>query len=147
MTVAGRVGTAMVGALVAGIGVATAVGWIASEPGGAEGETYSALMIIMGTAGAWLFAFRPRVYLDRTNVTVVNPLRTTVVPLDRVQPTSRAGYAGLVIVYFEAGRIQRVSAWAIQKWNLAVWLNRQTRADRIGQEIADAAARAQQGKA
>jgi hypothetical protein len=146
VTVAGRVGTAMVGVLSAAVGVTVALGSTASGPAEVAGAAvFGAVFVIVGIVAPSLYAFRPRVCLDHGAVTVVNPLRTWVLPLDQVRPTVTAGYDGVTIVCLEAGQVRTINVWAVQKWNLSSWLGRQTRADRVAKEIATAAAQVQHG--
>jgi hypothetical protein len=126
------------------MGAMILIGVVASTPTGTEGRIGSALMILLPPVAVWLLAYRPRVVLDATTLTVVNPLRTTTVPLQCVDPLTRGGYSGIKIMWIDEGRMRSVEAWAIQKANVSGWLSRETRADRIGHAIATAALAARQ---
>lgn len=84
-----------------------------------------ALLIAVGLAGVWLFAFRPRLTLDGTEVLVRNPLRAVRFDLGEVLAVE-PGYSG-VEFHLRSGRTVR--AWAVQKANAAWMLGRETRAD------------------
>lgn len=137
-TVLARAAATLLGLGIGGIGVATLTGVMASEPGGTDGHVYSVLMIVAAPLAVWLLAYRPRIILSDTTVTVVNPLRTTIIRLDHLAPASGAGYGGVRIMYVADGHINRVNAWSVQKSNLSVWLSRDTRADRVSRAIAAA---------
>ncbi|GIF65354.1 hypothetical protein Ais01nite_33890 [Asanoa ishikariensis] len=77
-----------------------------------------------------LFALRPAVILTGTDVEVRNPLRTRRVPLAEITD-AKTGYGGLRI---ETRDGRAITAWAVQKSNVASWSGRHTRAD----EVADA---------
>lgn len=127
------------GLFIAALGVTTALGIVESEdPGEVVGWVISVCMILGGIILPWLLAFRPRVILGETTVSIVNPLRTISIPLDRVTRTPRAGYYGVTIVVREDGEDREVTAWALQKSNLASWFGREVRADLASQAIAAA---------
>ncbi|GAA1844969.1 PH domain-containing protein [Asanoa iriomotensis] len=84
-----------------------------------------------------LLALRPAVTLTDTEVEVRNPLRTRRLPLGEVVD-AKTGYGGLRI---ETRDGRAVSAWAVQKSNLASWSGRHTRADEVADAIRKAARR------
>jgi hypothetical protein len=81
-----------------------------------------------------LLAVRPAVTLSETDVEVRNPLRTRRVPLAEVAD-AKTGYGGLRIEIRDG---RAVTAWAVQKSNLASWTGRRTRADDVADAIAGA---------
>ncbi|MEV0713812.1 PH domain-containing protein [Asanoa sp. NPDC050611] len=81
-----------------------------------------------------LLALRPAVTLTETDVEVRNPLRTQRLPLADVAD-AKTGYGGLRI---ETRDGRAVTAWAVQKSNLANWTGRRTRADDVADAIAGA---------
>jgi hypothetical protein len=76
---------------------------------------------------AWRGALHPFVRADDTELTVRNPLGTHRLPWKEVEGAT-PGYSG-VTVYRRNGA--PVTAWAVQKSNLAAWRNKQTRADAL----------------
>jgi hypothetical protein len=82
---------------------------------------------------------RLRIVANEECLTVVNYLSTSHLPwtsIDRFD--SSTGYFGIRAI-MKDGRI--VSLNAVQKWNLAVWLHRLTRADVIANELNERRAR------
>lgn len=138
-----RAGAAAVGMFIGGIGLSILTGAMQSEPGGTAGKFYALVMIVGAIVVPWRLAFHPRVILTERAVTVVNPVRKTTIPLDRVAPHGGAAYTGLKIFGVVDGQVVTVAAWAVQKSNLAVWLSRDTRADRIREAIEQAASAVQ----
>ena len=126
VTLWGRIGVPVGGAALAGIL------WADGDPNA------SALWLLLWLLG-WVFlALRPRVTLDATSVTVVNPLSTTVIPLRDVD-TIAPGYSGLAIGYHVGSGRARATAWAVQRSRFAEW-NGWSRADAVAEEIRVAAA-------
>ncbi|MEV4533118.1 PH domain-containing protein [Asanoa sp. NPDC049518] len=78
-----------------------------------------------------LFALRPAVTLTGTEVLVRNPLRTRRVPLAEITD-AKTGYGGLRI---ETRDGRAVTAWAVQKSNVASWSGKHTRADDVADTI------------
>jgi len=142
-SVAARVGAVVLGVFFTGLGVSIATGSVESDPGGVAGLLCSIGFVLGGILGPWLFAFRPRVILGETTVTIVNPLRETSLRLDRVRGRPQPGYFGVTVAAVDDGQRREVTAWAVQKSNLATWFGREVRADYVGRAIAEAAALAQ----
>jgi hypothetical protein len=94
-----------------------------------------AAMLAAIAAGLLWFAWRPSLTLLDDRVVVRNPLGTVTVPLRRIVATG-PGYTGLVLKLAD-GSV--VTAWAVQKTNLASWLHRETRSDRAAAQILRAA--------
>jgi hypothetical protein len=94
-----------------------------------------AAMLALIAAGLLWFSWRPSITLLDDRVVVRNPLGTVTVPLRRIVATG-PGYTGLVLRLAD-GRV--VTAWAVQKTNLATWLHRETRSDRVAAQILRAA--------
>lgn len=76
---------------------------------------------------------RLEVVVQDTGLHVVNYLSTFRVPWDSIERfDSSFGYWGIRVIRKD-GRIATLNA--IQKWNIAVWLYRPTRADKITNEL------------
>ena len=110
-----------------------------SIPSGTAGKVSAGLVLVAVTTGAWRLAFHPRLVLTNATVIVVNPIRTTVIPLDQIAPRVSCGYYGLTIKYLDGTSMRSVTAWAVQKANLSTWLHRHARADDAVRAIAEAA--------
>jgi hypothetical protein len=78
-----------------------------------------------------VLTLRPGVTLTETDVEVRNPLRTLRVPVAEITD-AKTGYGGLRI---ETGEGRAVTAWAVQKSNLANWRGQHTRADDVAEAI------------
>jgi hypothetical protein len=85
--------------------------------------------LTFGVTG-WRFGLRPRIMAEVDGVSVRNPGAETFVPWVRVVHAS-AGYSGITIRTSDG----EVTAWAVQKSNLARWLHRGTRADDVADFI------------
>jgi Bacterial PH domain len=82
---------------------------------------------------------RLEVVVQDTGLHVVNYLSTFRVPWDSIERfDSSFGYWGIRVM-MKDGR--SVTLNAIQKWNIAAWLNRLTRADKIANELNERLAR------
>jgi hypothetical protein len=93
------------------------------------------LFVALGLLAVWLFAFRPRLVVDGTDVVIRNPLRTHRFGLCDVVAISPA-YSGVEFCR-RSGRPLR--AWAVQKTNLSWMLRRPTRADAVAEVLNRAA--------
>jgi hypothetical protein len=135
----GRVSAATLGALIGGAATGTLIGVV--PDGSSGGQAQQAMWCIIVIAGSilmpWLLAFRPSVRLDSTTVTIVNPGKTTRIPLQSAR-VGGPGYDGVQIVWLDGNRMRITDAWAVQKSNLSTWRGRQTRADRCAAVIAAA---------
>jgi len=114
-----------------GVGLLVAA---ATGHGGGRGLTGAALLAAVA-ATLWWFTWHPSITLEADRVVVRNPFGTVTVPLAQIASTS-PGYAGLVLRRWDG---TAVTAWAVQKTNLATWLHRETRADRVAAQILRAA--------
>jgi hypothetical protein len=81
-----------------------------------------------------VLTLRPAVTLTETDVEVRNPLRTLRVPVAEITD-AKTGYGGLRI---ETRDGRAVTAWAVQKSNLANWRGQHTRADDVAEAIREA---------
>lgn len=84
-----------------------------------------AMVVVACVVIWWLLAWRPYICLTSTALVVRNPLRLTVIPLAEVVEPDPGG----IRVARRSGR--PIYAWAVQKWNLSLWLNRRARADDV----------------
>jgi hypothetical protein len=84
------------------------------------------LMIGAFPVGLWLGALRPFVRAEDEGLIVRNPISTRHIHYGDIV-LCRPGYSGLEIIT----RNGRVTAWAVQKSNLASWLHTRTRADEV----------------
>jgi hypothetical protein len=117
----GRIGVPVGGAALVGLL------WADDDP------TLAAIAVPVALIG-WVFlTLRPRLTLDATTVTVVNPMSTTMIPLAEVDEIA-PGWDGLAIGYRVPGGRKRTTAWAVQRSNFAAW-NGWSRADAIAEEI------------
>lgn len=84
-------------------------------------------VVFLGVAGliVWLATFRTIVAVGRDAIVVRNPLRTFVVGLDDIASLSPE-YEGLVV---RTSQGEKVTAVAIQRWNLTLFFGRRSRAD------------------
>jgi hypothetical protein len=117
------------------VGGALALLILAATGHGGERGLVAAAMLAAVAAGLIWFSWRPSLTLLDDRVVVRNPLGTVTVPLRRIVATG-PGYTGLVLRLAD-GRV--VTAWAVQKTNLATWLHRETRSDRVAAQILRAA--------
>lgn len=100
--------------------------------GATPSDSFSGFVIIVGVGAAyWLFGLRPHVELTDDAVIVQNPLRRSVLGLGSITEV-RASYGGLI---FDVHWNRAVTAWAVQKTNLAGWVGRRTRADEIAERL------------
>ena len=91
-----------------------------------------ALLTVVTVVYAWRFGLHPRVIADDDGVEVVNPFRRQRIEWDDLS-TIAPGENGLLIGSAEA----LSEAWCIQKSNRATRAGRETRADRISDELYD----------
>ncbi|HEV7708436.1 MAG TPA: PH domain-containing protein [Asanoa sp.] len=129
--VAGLVGTAF-GLLV----VVRALLAIARD-GMELGLAYGLLFGVALVLAPLVLTLRPAVTLTETDVEVRNPLRTRRVPVAEITD-AKTGYGGLRI---ETRDGRAVTAWAVQKSNLANWRGQHTRADDVAEAIRKASRR------
>ena len=118
-------GTAVLVAVFAGIAI-DAVFVSASEP-----LCRGLLVLLLPLPLVWLFAFRPRLALEGEEVVIRNPLRSWRVPaadIESVWP----GYSGIELRRRDGSKI---TAWAVQKSNLAHASRRRTRADGVAEQV------------
>lgn len=82
-------------------------------------------------------AFRPKIVLTRSTITIVNPLRTTTFPLDHIEPShpldTRASGSW-------PERRSNSDSWGLgsAERDIAVWVGARTRADEVCAAIAEA---------
>ncbi|MBG0831875.1 hypothetical protein HS041_29630 [Planomonospora sp. ID67723] len=90
-----------------------------------------------------LDSIRPWIRLNGEVVIIRNPLSTHRIPLAQI--ASISAHDDGITIETHAGRV--ISAWAVQKSNLATWLGWHTRADRVADRLREVviAARSQQG--
>lgn len=81
----------------------------------------------LGLAGliVWLMTFRTIVAVGRDAMVIRNPLRTVVVDLDDIASLTPE-YEGLVVRTTQG---KKMTAVAIQRWNLTLFFRRRSRAD------------------
>jgi Bacterial PH domain len=103
------------------------------------GLAYGLLLGAALVVAPLVLTLRPAVTLTETEVEVRNPLRTLRVPIAEITD-AKTGYGG-VRIETRAGRA--VTAWAVQKSNLANWRGQHTRAD----DVAEAIRKASRGRA
>lgn len=82
-------------------------------------------------AMASLAALRPYVAVEPDGIEIQNPVRRHRILWNNVAGVT-PGYSGLT---FQTKEGETVTAWAVQKSNLATWRGRKTRADRVAAEI------------
>jgi hypothetical protein len=111
--------------------VAAVAAIVNGQPAAAAGLLAVAVVVPLGAWPLWRLAFAVSITLEPTKVVIRNPAGTRVVSLEEISAV-RPGYYGLTFV-LTGGR--QVTAWAVQKWNLATWLRLRTRADEIADEI------------
>jgi ABC-type Fe3+-hydroxamate transport system substrate-binding protein len=116
-------------------GGAVALLIVAATGHGGGRALVGAAMLALIAAGLLWFSWRPSITLADDRVVVRNPFGTVTVPLQRIVATG-PGYTGLVLRLAD-GTV--VTAWAVQKTNLATWLHRDTRSDRVAAQILRAA--------
>ena len=99
------------------------------------------LALIVGplTVVGLRMAFVARVILSGEELIVRNPFKTHRLPLLRVKSVE-PGYSGTVFTMYGGSR---VTAWAVQKSNIATWTKKRTRAD----EMVDAVVAGRPGRA
>ena len=127
VTRGGRVGASVLGIcwLALAIGV---------TGGGGVGAGVLALLWIslaMLIVGIWRWAFVPYVALTPEGVTVQNRLTKQSVPYSAIAEV-KAGFYGLTLIAKDG---EGVTAWAVQKSNVARWAHKETRADEVGAAI------------
>lgn len=83
--------------------------------------------VFLGIAGliVWLMTFRTIVAVGRDAMVIRNPLRTFVVELDDIA-TLTPEYEGLVV---RTSQGKKMTAVAIQRWNLTLFFRRRSRAE------------------
>ncbi|MEU8377530.1 PH domain-containing protein [Micromonospora sp. NPDC048894] len=91
----------------------------------------SLLTMLAGVLIWFRYAFLPEVVLTATDVIVRNPGGKRQVRLPDVA-TVGTGYGGLTITTLTG---EHLTAWAVQKSNLAKWTGRHTRADEVAATI------------
>ncbi|UQX88677.1 hypothetical protein M6D93_01435 [Jatrophihabitans telluris] len=136
-----RIASTGLGLLLAASATATATGKAGSHAAGVAGFAFSVAAVVSAVGGPWLLAFRPRIILTATTVTVVNPFRSITVRLELVRPRVGPDHRGVVIAWFSNNRRKSTQAWAVQR-NLVSWTGRPSRADDVRDAIAQAAERA-----
>ncbi|MET0491724.1 MAG: PH domain-containing protein [Actinoplanes sp.] len=97
----------------------------------AGGFTGVIFPFLVGLMLWWLSTIRPALTLTGEEVIVRNPVRTTRVPLADIAEV-RPGRRGVTIRTTDD---RKVSAWAVQRSNLARWTGRDTRADQVTEAI------------
>lgn len=104
--------------------------------GSSGGSVGISTFIICGGLGsfAYLAGLRPAIVATPSGIIVRNPLRTRLFAWADVTNVS-PGYSGLRIEQ-QSGT---VTAWAVQKTNLSIALNRRTRADDIAKQLTELA--------
>ncbi|REF95809.1 PH (Pleckstrin Homology) domain-containing protein [Asanoa ferruginea] len=127
--VAGLVGTAF------GLVVVVRALLAIARDGMELGLAYGLLLGVALVVAPLVLTLRPAVTLTETDVDVRNPLRTLRVPIAEITD-AKTGYGG-VRIETRAGRA--VTAWAVQKSNLANWRGQHTRADDVAEAIRQAA--------
>ncbi len=90
-----------------------------------------ATLVGIAAGALWCLAYRPRLTLTATTIEVQNPLRSRSYALCGFSGAS-PGYAGIEL---ERRDGEKVTAWAVQKSNIAGWLRRRTRADLVTDTI------------
>ncbi len=99
--------------------------------GGAPAVSIGLLVLaVVAVLYGWRYGLYPRVVVAVDTVTVRNPLRTTVIRLDRVTGVE-PGENGLRITCGES----LTEAWCIQKSTTAIKAGRRTRADRVAEGL------------
>ncbi|ELS51482.1 hypothetical protein STVIR_7500 [Streptomyces viridochromogenes Tue57] len=99
-------------------------------------------VVLSAVSGAFFAAsFRTSLTLTDHEVIIRNLGWTRTVPLATVTRV-HAGYGGIEI---ETSQGRYVTAMAVQKANVSLWLGRRTRADDVAEAIQEAAARAVAG--
>ncbi|WP_149825830.1 hypothetical protein [Streptomyces tailanensis] len=99
-------------------------------------------VVLSAVAGAFFAtSFWTSLTLTDHEVIIRNLGWTRTAPLATVT-RAQAGYSGIEI---ETSESRHMTAMAVQKANLSVWLGRRTRADEVAEAIQEAAARAVAG--
>ncbi len=124
-----RTGSIVAAALLV-VGVA---GGIGLDSALVQGNGFLDLVILLTIAAGlvWRFAYHPRISITGDDLVVRNPLRTRRIPVAEVTDV-QPGYSGLQFSQLSG---PNVVGWAVQKTNVAQWLRRETRADRIAAEV------------
>lgn len=89
--------------------------------------------VIAGTGAVVWGCFRLRIGINRVGVHVVNLGRAVVIPWTELRGME-PGYFGIT---FFRERGQPITAWAVQKSNMATWGNWSTRADDVVHEVTE----------
>jgi hypothetical protein len=126
---------AALGGTFAVVGVVVAVVFVAigQFADAATALAYAAMFGVPFFLGGWRYGLHPRIVADDSGVLVRNAWRDCFVPWSEVCD-ARAGYTGITIATSTRGV---VTAWAVQKSNLAGWLHRRTRADDVANFLRD----------
>ncbi|WP_345365904.1 hypothetical protein [Actinoallomurus liliacearum] len=123
-------------ALVMLVGILLEIGFVAALVEERELGFVGALLVLpCFVVWLWCAFLRPSIGLTSTELVLRNKYRTERVELRTIQAVVPSS-GGLVIVV--DGR-PACTGWAVQKSNLALWLNREGRADRIAEQIRQAA--------
>ena len=83
------------------------------------------LFLLLTAVIVWLLTFRIVVLVGRDDMVIRNPLRTWVVALDDIVSLTPE-YEGLVV---RTRNGKKITAIAIQRWNLTLFLRRRSRAE------------------
>ena len=118
-----------IGAVVSCGGAAWA-GWAAAHGDGEALIVASTLDLVFVpmALGAWRWGLHPFLALGAEGLLIRNPYgASTLIPWEQIAGCS-PGYSGVTISTSEG---EELTAWAVQKWNLARWFGIATRADRL----------------
>lgn len=116
-------------------GLLLTVGWIGLAIGSSAIGNSFAIVFWVGAAimavGVWRWAFVPYVAVGPKEIVVQNRLGKRTLDYAQIRDV-RTGPYGLILLLNGGGS---VTAWAVQKGNLAKWLHVRTRADEVAEAI------------
>lgn len=92
--------------------------------------TVLGVIALLSLVYVWRMVLHPRIKIKNDEVVIINPLRTHRIHLDDIT-RFRPGGDGLVVATSETA----TEAWCVQKSTAAIKNNRQTRADRVCEEL------------
>lgn len=88
-------------------------------------------LIVLAAYVWWLLVYRLQLRVTPSQLIVRNVFRTREVALEDIKDV-RPAYEGTK-VHLTNGK--HVTVLALQRWNVSLWLDRETRADRVAEEI------------
>ena len=115
--------------------VALGLGLITDQIDGGRGGRVLGISLVIGVPLAvWRTVGHCAIRLGSLALTVVNPVRTTSIPLSGIQQVRASSY-GIVVAYRIEGRSRRIVAVAVQKANWSMLTGRATRSDDVVRAI------------